>query len=55
VLNIAVPEIGLLGAVMPCGFGAHEMLAANSFNPTWIVNDTPLEGWPPGDGPEQCF
>jgi hypothetical protein len=26
-------------------------LAANSFSPTWIVNNTPLEGWPPGDGP----
>jgi hypothetical protein len=29
-----------------------ETLAANSFSPTWIVNNTPLEGWPPGDRPE---
>jgi hypothetical protein len=30
-------------------------LAANSFSPTWVVNNTPLEGWPPGDGPENHY
>ena len=29
-----------------------ERLAANSRSPVWIENNTPKEGWPPGDGPE---
>jgi hypothetical protein len=27
-------------------------LAANLFSPTWVANNTPPSGWPPGDGPE---
>jgi len=27
-------------------------LAANSCSPAWIANNTPLSGWPAGDGPE---
>jgi hypothetical protein len=29
-----------------------ERLAANSWSRVWIENNTPKEGWPPGDGPE---
>jgi hypothetical protein len=29
-----------------------DRLAANSWSPVWLENNTPREGWPPGDGPE---
>jgi hypothetical protein len=32
--------------------GGAGSLAANSWSPVWIENNTPKEGWPAGDGPE---
>jgi hypothetical protein len=32
--------------------GQIEKVAANSFSPVWIENNTPRESWPPSDGPE---
>jgi hypothetical protein len=32
--------------------GEYQQLEANAFSPVYVVNHTPLEGWPPGDGPE---
>ena len=32
--------------------GQIETLGANLWSPVWIENNTPKEGWPPGDDPE---
>jgi septal ring factor EnvC (AmiA/AmiB activator) len=29
------------------------ILAAHDFSPTWIADQTPLEGWPPGIDPSE--
>ena len=29
-----------------------KQLAAHSFSPTWVADNTPATGWPEGDGPQ---